>query len=168
MNKIDTTRFLRQMKYLPDIIPLANILLIVALIVFPGAIMNWSFLPVLEEQTEIKYANYEPSGYSSTSVTIKKTGEIYIIDREIEDLSKMKGLLADRMDEFQSKRLRIFAESEAPWGKIIDVLQAAKEAGAKMVGFMMAREYSVLHYWEMKKFYREKGLKEPSVSQITH
>lgn len=100
MNKIDTTKYLRQMKYLPGITPLSNILLIVALIIFPGTLGNWSFLPALEEQPEIKYANYERSDYSFVSVVIKKTGKINLFDRDLEDLSKLKDLLADKMDEF--------------------------------------------------------------------
>jgi biopolymer transport protein ExbD len=159
MNKIDTTKYLRQMKYLPNITPLSNILLIVALIIFPGALMDWSFLPVLKEQPEIEFANYHKSVYSFTSMSIKKTGKIYIFDSEINNLLKMKGFLVDKMDELQSKRLKIFADAGAPWGKIIDVLKVAKEAGVESVGFMMARNYSVLHYWDTKNLYRKKGLK---------
>jgi biopolymer transport protein ExbD len=165
MNKIDTTKYLRQMKYLPNLTPLSNILMIIALIIFPGALGNWSFLPALEEQPEIKYANYERSDNSFVSVVIKKTGKIRLFDRDLENLSKLNDLLAEKMEELQTKRLRIFADADAPWGKIVDVLQAAKEAGVNPVGFMMAREHSILHYWDTKNRYREKGLKYPEIAQ---
>lgn len=70
-------------------------------------------------------------------------------------------MLAEKMDELQSKKLKIFADAKAPWGIIVDVMHAAKEAGANVVGFSMSGEYSVLHFFETKNCYREKGLKYP-------
>ncbi len=164
MNRIDATKYLRQMKYLPDIIPLSNILLIITITLWiPLLTIYDSFgQPSFAKTPEIKYAHYEPS--YAARVLIKKTGKIYI-GREVEDLSKMQDLIADKMDELQSKKVQVFADAEVSWGKIIDVLQASKKAGVKVVGFMMEGEYSVLHYWETKNRYHEKGLKYPAVDR---
>jgi len=169
MNKIDTTKYLRQMKYLPDITPLSNILLIVILILFPGTLVISFFWPIHANPPGMKYAHYQPSDNSLPTVVISKSGIIYFGNsRSSENIFELRNYLVDQMEEMQvvhPKKIMIYADAEAPWWKIIDMLQVAKEAGIEVVGFMMEGGYSVLYYWDMKNLYREKGLKEPSVIQ---
>lgn len=69
------------------------------------------------------------------------------------------------MQVVNPKKIMIYADAKVPWGKLIDMLQFAKESGIEVAGFMMRGEYSILHYWDTKDLYREKGLKYPVVTQ---
>jgi biopolymer transport protein ExbD len=157
----NATKYLRQMKYLPDVTPLCGILLILLMIFIitpTGGGGIW-----VRNIPEAKYAHYEPREGIPT-IGIKKNGEVHFnFDYEPVELNRLPVMIADYLEEMQSKDSKVLftVENDTPWSKVRDVMDALKNSKIKVVGFVTERNATTLDYFCIKNLYREKGLRLP-------
>jgi biopolymer transport protein ExbD len=159
----NATKYLRQMKYLPDITPLCGILLILLMIfiIHPtdGGGIWVGNIP------EAKYAHYEPSAFEGVpTIGIKKNGEVHFnFDYKSVELNRLPVMIADYLEEMQSKDSKVLftVASDTPWSKVRDVMDALKNSKTKVVGFVTESSATILDYFCIQNMYREKGLRLP-------
>ena len=160
MKPIDATKYLRQMKYLPDTTPFCGILLILLIIFLITTTEHGIYVGDIPKA---KYAHHEPLEKIPT-IYIKKNGEIFanFAYRPIE-LNRLPTMIADYLEEVESKDSKVLfnVAGDTPWSKVRDVMDALKNSPIEVVGFVTEMRATALDYFYIQKMYREKGLRLP-------
>lgn len=128
----------------PNVVPLCDILLVL-LIIF------MIVTPMIQKGAnvtlpEAKYTDSQPDPSQMLTVYIKKSGEIALDDKVVDDLAKLGQLILDRMEEMQmtEKKVLLKADLEAAYGRVVDVMNAIKEAQIEVIGLVTEQKASTL------------------------
>jgi len=128
----------------PNVVPLCDILLVL-LIIFMVV------TPMIQKGAnvtlpEAKYVASQPEPGQILTVYINKSGKIYLDDLEIKDLENLGPKILEQMDEKQmtDKKVLLKADLDAAYGKVVDVLNAIKEAQIEIIGLVTEQKTSVL------------------------
>ena len=128
----------------PNVVPLCDILLVL-LIIF------MIVTPMIQKGAnvtlpEAKYVASQPDPSQMFTVYIKKTGEVKLDDADVNDLSKLGQLILDKMEEMQrvEKKVLFKADLEASYGRVVDVMNAIKEAQIEVIGLVTEQKTSTL------------------------
>jgi biopolymer transport protein ExbD len=128
----------------PNVVPLCDILLVL-LIIFMVV------TPMIQKGAnvtlpEAKYVASLPEPGQILTVYINKSGKIYLDDLEIKDLENLGPKILEQMEEKQmtDKKVLLKADLDAAYGKVVDVLNAIKEAQIEIIGLVTEQKTSVL------------------------
>lgn len=128
----------------PNVVPLCDILLVL-LIIF------MIVTPMIQKGAnvtlpEAKYTSSQPDPSQMLTVYIKKSGEVALDDKPVDDLAKLGQLILDRMEEMQrtEKKVLLKADLEAAYGRVVDVMNAIKEAQIEVIGLVTEQKASTL------------------------
>lgn len=128
----------------PNVVPLCDILLVL-LIIF------MIVTPMIQKGAnvtlpEAKYTASEPDPSQILTVYIKKSGEVALDDKPVIDLSKLGQLILDRMEELQrtEKKVLLKADLESAYGRVVDVMNAIKEAQIEVIGLVTEQKAASL------------------------
>ncbi len=128
----------------PNVVPLCDILLVL-LIIF------MIVTPMIQKGAnvtlpEAKNLASQPDPSQMFTVYIKKTGEVKLDDADVADLSKLGQLILDKMEEMQrtEKKVLMKIDKEAVYGRVVDVLNAIKEAQIEVIGLVTEQQTSTL------------------------
>jgi len=128
----------------PNVVPLCDILLVL-LIIF------MIVTPMIQKGAnvtlpEAKYVASQPDPSQMITVHVKKSGEIFLDDKPVDDLSKLGQLILDKMEEMQrtEKKVLLKADMEASYGRVVDVLTAIKDAQIEVIGLVTEQKTSTL------------------------
>jgi biopolymer transport protein ExbD len=159
----NATKYLRQMKYLPDTTPFCGILLVLLFIFSPYSHqIGGSRLMV----PKVKYANHEPLlNNDSPNIHINEDGEFNFMGKYGKNIDELPAKFADVLKENQSdiKNHKVFLtiDGYVPWGKVCDVMKVLKDNQIKVIGLITQGTTSFVDFYEQQKLYREKGLRLP-------
>jgi biopolymer transport protein TolR len=128
----------------PNVVPLCDILLVL-LIIF------MIVTPMIQKGAnvtlpEAKYTANEPDPSQMFTVYVKKSGEVALDDKPVGDLAKLGQMILDRMEEMQrtEKKVLLKADLEASYGRVVDVMNAIKEAQIEVIGLVTEQKASTL------------------------
>jgi len=128
----------------PNVVPLCDILLVL-LIIF------MIVTPMIQKGAnvtlpEAKYVANQPDPSQMITVHVKKTGEVFLDDKQVDDLAKLGQLILDKMEEMQrvEKKVLMKADLEAAYGRVVDVMFAIKEAQIEVIGLVTEQKTSTL------------------------
>jgi len=128
----------------PNVVPLCDILLVL-LIIF------MIVTPMIQKGAnvtlpEAKYVSAQPDPSQMLTVYIKKSGEVALDDKPVEDLAKLGPMILDRMEEMQrtEKKVLLKADLEAAYGRVVDVMNAIKEAQIEVIGLVTEQKAATL------------------------
>jgi biopolymer transport protein TolR len=95
---------------------------------------------------EAKYTASEPDPSQMFTVYVKKSGEVALDDVPVGDLAKLGQMILDRMEEMQrtEKKVLLKADLEASYGRVVDVMNAIKEAQIEVIGLVTEQKASTL------------------------
>lgn len=134
----------KEAKSEPNVVPLCDILLVL-LIIF------MIVTPMIQKGAnvtlpEAKYTASEPDPSQMLTVYIKKSGEVALDDKPVTDLGKLGQLILDRMEELQrtEKKVLLKADLEAAYGRVVDVMNAIKEAQIEVIGLVTEQKAASL------------------------
>ena len=126
----------------PNVVPLCDILLVL-LIIF------MIVTPMIQKGAnvtlpEAKYVANQPDPSQMFTVYVKKTGEVALDETPVEDLAKLGQLILDKMEEMQrtEKKILLKADLEASYGRVVDVMNAIKEAQIEVLGLVTEQKAS--------------------------
>ena len=126
----------------PNVVPLCDILLVL-LIIF------MIVTPMIQKGAnvtlpEAKYVDSQPDPSQMFTVYVKKTGEVALDDVQVEDLAKLGQLILDKMEEMQrtEKKVLLKADLDASYGRVVDVMNAIKEAQIEVLGLVTEQKAS--------------------------
>jgi biopolymer transport protein ExbD len=147
MKPYDATRNIRQMFHKPNILPFANVLLIVlfALYLVPSAIGFSGYGFEIPDATNF---DIEPlDGLPLIKIYIN--GAIVLDERLIEDLEKLPVLIEDEMEKYQPEENKILIkiDRDVPFGKIQEVLTFVKKANVETIGFITRENVTLEQLW---------------------
>jgi biopolymer transport protein ExbD len=164
MKPIDATKYLRQMKYLPDVTPLCGILLfLLSLFMAPFA---RSFKGSRLWVPEAKYAHHEPLPNENTPcIGINEIGELIFNDKQVNNIDILsmvfERILKKNRFEMKIDKVLLAIDDDAPWGKVCDVMKVLKDNQIKVIGLITQGTTSFVDFYEQQKLYHEKGLRLP-------
>jgi biopolymer transport protein TolR len=128
----------------PNVVPLCDILLVL-LIIF------MIVTPMIQKGAnvtlpEAKYVANQPDPSQMLTVYVKKTGEVSLDEKQVDDLSKLGQMILDKMEEMQrvEKKVLMKADLEAAYGRVVDVMNAIKEAQIELIGLVTEQKASTL------------------------
>lgn len=128
----------------PNVVPLCDILLVL-LIIF------MIVTPMIQKGAnvtlpEAKYVANQPDPSQMFTVYVKKSGEVALDDKAVDDLAKLGQLILDKMEEMQrtEKKVLLKADLEAPYGRVVDVMNAIKDAQIEVIGLVTEQKTSTL------------------------
>jgi biopolymer transport protein TolR len=128
----------------PNVVPLCDILLVL-LIIF------MIVTPMIQKGAnvtlpEAKYVSAQPDPSQMLTVYIKKSGEVALDDKPVEDLAKLGQMILDRMEEMQrtEKKVLLKADLEAAYGRVVDVMNAIKEAQIEVIGLVTEQKAATM------------------------
>lgn len=100
------------------------VLLIVFMISAPGMILS-SF------QIQLPGASGQKRGHYDLTVGLSKDGSLYVNGQEIDRANLTKQL--ENLPKSSSKRILLNADSRAPYGQVIELIELMRKAGAEAV-----------------------------------
>jgi biopolymer transport protein ExbD len=166
MKPIDATKYLRQMKYLPDITPLCGILMCILPLFMAGQI-----IPILSSGSSFrmpnaKYAHHEPTAHENTPcIRIYEDGAFLFEDKFSKNIDELPKTLIEVLKEkkFERKNCKVLLQidEDLPWGEVCDVMKVLKDNQIKVIGLITQGTTSFVDFYEQQKLYREKGLRLP-------
>jgi biopolymer transport protein TolR len=126
----------------PNVVPLCDILLVLLIIFMVVTPMISKGANVT--LPEAKYVASQPDPGQIFTVFIKKTGEVFLEGNEIKDLETLGPKILERMEEMQrpDKKVLLKADLDAPYGKVVDVLSAIKDAQIEVIGLVTEQKAS--------------------------
>lgn len=121
----------------PNVVPLCDILLVL-LIIFMVV------TPMIQKGANVKLpeaANTQdqPEPGQMISVDVKATGEIYLENKLLEDgLSALPSAIETLMEENQQTESKVLLKADVtlPYGQLVDVMNAIREARIEVVGLV--------------------------------
>jgi biopolymer transport protein ExbD len=157
MKKYDPTKSLKHMFHKPNVVPFYNIMLII-IVLYIALPIDWSICShsSIMNIPPATNAHYEPKDYEMPSILIDKNGKIRTGFFEINDTSKLPDLiweLLDRLDRLQvyNKKILLKVDSRIKFGKVQEVLKAAKNADVNVVGLITQECVPLGHFFKPKK-----------------
>jgi biopolymer transport protein ExbD len=93
---------------------------------------------------EAKYVDSQPDPGQILTVFIKKTSEVIFEGEEFVDLEKLGPKILEKLEDLQrpDKKVLLKADLDSPYGKVVDVLNAIKEAQIEVVGLVTEQKAS--------------------------
>jgi biopolymer transport protein TolR len=134
----------KSVKSEPNVVPLCDILLVL-LIIF------MIVTPMIQKGAnvtlpEAKYTANQPDPSQMLTVYVKKSGEVSLDESPVNDLTKLGQLILDKMEEMQrtEKKVLLKADLEAPYGRVVDVMNAIKDAQIELIGLVTEQKAATL------------------------
>ncbi|MBN2400019.1 MAG: biopolymer transporter ExbD [Candidatus Aminicenantes bacterium] len=126
----------------PNVVPLCDILLVLLIIFMVVTPMISKGANVT--LPEAKYVANQPDPGQILTVFIKKSGEIYLEGSEVKELDSLGQMILDKMEELQrpDKKVLLKADLNSAYGKVVDVLNAIKEAQIEVIGLVTEQKAS--------------------------
>jgi biopolymer transport protein ExbD len=155
--KIDSTKYLRQLKVMPNIVPWANVLLLLVLVNvwclhYNDPLAFRIDTPVNDVPPTVKNSD-DVEGRWLADVHLDENGKIWLDYHEDEpiDLSELPSELKKEFKYKVSKtKIFLIVNKNVPFGTIQQVLKAVKEAGVKDVRLVAAGYTYVFDYINKK------------------
>ena len=69
------------------------------------------------------------------SVAVDKTGQVFLDDQPY-DLAVLAGRLKDAAQKNRNTEVQLRADSAVPYGRVVEIMGAAHEAGLQRIGFV--------------------------------
>ncbi len=120
----------------PNVVPLCDVLLVL-LIIFMVV------TPMIQKGAnvtlpEAAFTEDQPDPGKLIEVFLRRDGQVYLEEALIEDLSTIDDLILERMEERQitDKKVLLKADAEVEYGKIVDLMNAIKDAGIEIIGLV--------------------------------
>lgn len=128
----------------PNVVPLCDILLVLLIIFMIVTPMIQKGANVTLPEARNLASQPDPS--QMFTVYVKKTGEVSLDESAVDDLTKLGQLILDKMEEMQrtEKKVLFKADLEASYGRVVDVMNAIKEAGIEVIGLVTEQKTSTL------------------------
>lgn len=162
-HKIDTTKYLRQMKCLPDVTPLCAICLIILtpFLVLP---VGKGYSGIHVEVPEARYA--QPLLLDRIVVQCGNDDRFDIEGKIFKGLNQLPEILSDRMEErsLTDKKVLLEVDEDTSWGDVTDIMRVIKNAGFEVSGFTEGNA-CFLDFVKLDSVYREKGLRMPDLKK---
>ncbi|HSQ34722.1 MAG TPA: biopolymer transporter ExbD [Candidatus Binatia bacterium] len=126
----------------PNVVPLCDILLVLLIIFMVVTPMISKGANVT--LPEAKYVGNQPDPAQILTVFIKKTGEVFMEGTEVKELETLGQMILDKLEELQrpDKKVLLKADLDSPYGKVVDVLNAIKEAQIEVIGLVTEQKAS--------------------------
>ena len=126
----------------PNVVPLCDILLVLLIIFMVVTPMISKGANVT--LPEAKYVASQPDPAQILTVFVKKTGEVFLDATKITDLDTLGQTIIDKLEELQrpDKKVLLKADLDASYGKVVDVLNAIKEAQIELIGLVTEQKAS--------------------------
>lgn len=128
----------------PNVVPLCDILLVL-LIIFMVV------TPMIQKGAnvtlpEAKYTADLPEPGQLLTVFVKNKGEVFLDEKPAEDLTKLGEMILDRMEELQKteKKVLLKADLEVEYGRLVDVMNAIRDAQIEVIGLVTERKTTSL------------------------
>jgi len=123
----------------PNVVPLCDILLVL-LIIFMVV------TPMIKRGANVKLpeainTQSEPEPGNMITVYLKQDGSIILDDKPITDLSKLAGMIEDRMEmtkQAEKTKLLLRADAEVAYGRVTEVMDEIRRAQIEVVGLVAA------------------------------
>jgi biopolymer transport protein ExbD len=160
----NATKYLRQMKYLPDVTPLCGIFLFL-LPLFMAPIAR-SFKGSRLWVPEAEYAHHEPLPNENTPcIGINEIGELIFNNKQVNNIDILsmifKRILKENRFEMKIHKVLLTIDDDTPWGKVCEVMRVLKDNQIKVIGLITQGTTSFIDLYEQQKLYRKKGLRLP-------
>ncbi len=155
MKKYDPTKSLKLIFHKPNVVPFYNIMLIFV-IIFIAMPVHW---PIFSHRNimdiaSAKNAHYEPSDSELPAILIDKNGKIRIRFSMINDISNLSGVIEDSIECLSpdiKNKILLKVDRRTKFGKVQEVLEAAKKANVKVVGLITQECVPLGHFFKSKK-----------------
>ena len=166
MKPINATKYLRQMKYLPDVTPLCGILLFLLSLFMAGFVHPRIHSEGRFTIPEAKYAHHEPTANEKTPcILIYENGGFVFEDKYSENIDEFPGafidVLKEKKYEMKNQKVLLQIDEDLPWGKVCDVMKVLKDNQIKVIGLITQGSTSFVDYYEQQRLYNEKGIRVP-------
>lgn len=110
------------------IVPLIDILMV--LLIFMMATSTFKMQPAIRlTLPESRQGREGASLDDSLVISIARAEPFFALDTEIVDLPRLEATLQRRARDNPDLTVSIRADTEAPWGRVVEVMDAIKEAG---------------------------------------
>jgi biopolymer transport protein TolR len=128
----------------PNVVPLCDILLVLLIIFMVVTPMISKGANVT--LPEAKYVASQPDPAQILTVYITKKEEIIFDGNPIKDLETLGPKILEKLDELQrpDKKVLLKADLQVSYGKVVDVLNAIKEAQIEVIGLVTEQKASSL------------------------
>ena len=128
----------------PNVVPLCDILLVLLIIFMVVTPMISKGANVT--LPEAKYVASQPDPGQILTVFVKKTGEVFLENKEVKDLETLGQMIIEKLEEMQrpDKKVLLKADLDAAYGKVVDVLSAIKEAQIEVIGLVTEQKASAM------------------------
>ena len=126
----------------PNVVPLCDILLVLLIIFMVVTPMISKGANVT--LPEAKYVASQPDPAQILTVFIKKSGEVFLDGTEVKELDTLGQMILDKLEELQrpDKKVLLKADLDSAYGKVVDVLNAIKEAQIEVIGLVTEQKAS--------------------------
>ncbi|MCX7633356.1 MAG: biopolymer transporter ExbD [Turneriella sp.] len=115
-----------------NVTPLVDIMLVLVIILMVTAeFTKYKTIPVALPKVNAAAVKTEPH---RLTITIKKTGELYVQDKPVGGLEDIFDQVKAAKEAYPDLAVILRAEGEPPYRKILAVLDKVKAAGASKVG----------------------------------
>jgi len=154
VKKQDSTKYLRQMVYRPDMVILSSFFIIIFLVV--TLLVPWygySSGHYYVDFPEVTNDEFEAMD-SLPEICIKRDGSIIFDGMIIEDLAKLPVLIEDDMEKHMiiESKILLKIDRDTPFGKVQEVLTLVKKANIETVGLVTREGASAAYlFWTPTK-----------------
>jgi biopolymer transport protein TolR len=126
----------------PNVVPLCDILLVLLIIFMIITPMIQKGANV--ELPEARNTMDQPDPAKIVSVSLKKSGEIFLNDKAVLDISKLPEMINEKMEELQltDKKVLLKADINCEYGKVVDVMNAIKDGQIEIIGLITEKAAS--------------------------
>lgn len=152
MKKYDPTKSLKQMFHKPNVVPFYNIMLIFV-ILFIAMPVHWSLFSHsnIMDIASANNAHYEPRDSELLTILIDKNGKIRIGFSMINDISNLSDVIEDSIECLSpdiKNKILLKVDRRTKFGKVQEVLKAAKKADVKVVGLITLECVPLVHFFK--------------------
>ncbi len=126
-----------------NVTPLVDVMMVLLVIFIITAPLMVSALKLDLPKTEGAQANTAPPRFVKLSIDAK--GKVYLDDKVIslDDLKRNLNAQASKalaMDHGESPEVQLRADERVPYGKVVEVMGLAQQAGMNRIGFVTERK----------------------------
>lgn len=122
----------------PNVVPLCDILLVLLIIFMVVTPMIHRGANVTLPEAE--YTEDQPKAGDMLEVSIRKDGSVVFDEKAIDDITKLPGLIMDKIEEKQPEdktKILLKADLDVEYGKIVDVMNEIKSAEIEIIGLVV-------------------------------
>jgi len=123
----------------PNVVPLCDILLVL-LIIFMVV------TPMIQKGANVKLPEAvntveQPQAAQMLTVFLEKDGNIFFDEKIVPDITKLAALIEEKMEEkkLSERKVGLRADSDVPYGKVQEVMNAIRNAGIEVIGLLVDR-----------------------------